>query len=257
MIFQGNHEVDDPALSFNPGFVDSGGECGVPYRHYFPQPVAPGYRMANTTSGVKHLPLLYGSWNQGLIHFVSFSTEDNFTPGSDQLQWLERDLAAVNRSQTPWVVFGGHRPYLVSSVCSGWSGPSGPNDRAGTLGKALEEALEPVFEKHSVDLALWGHVHDYERTCSVRRRKCVADGSGTTHVIVGNAGHGVHSVGVPNTNGSVTGCGMWAFPEPEWIAFRSFEHGFSRLTAVNATSLHLEAVFNRDRAVHDDVWLTR
>jgi hypothetical protein len=33
------------------------------------------------------------------------------------------------------------------------------------------------------------------------------------------------------------------------------EHGYSRLTA-NAMHLHFEAVMNRDRQVHDEVWLT-
>lgn len=260
MVVPGNHEVDDPALPFQVGTVDSGGECGVPYRHYFPQPTATGHILANTTNGrTLKLPVLYGSWNQGLIHFVSFNTEDDFTLGSDQLLWLERDLAAVNRSATPWIVFGGHRPYLVSSTCSGWAGPGGPNDRASTLGRALENALEPIFEKFDVNLALWGHVHDFERTCAVRYRRCVADGNGTTHVIIGNAGHGVHSIGQPNSKKKdpVTGCGMWIFPEPEWIAYRSFEHGYSRLTAYNTTSLHFEAIFNRDRQIHDEVWLTR
>ena len=198
--------------------------------------------------------------DQGLIHFIAFNTEENFTAASPQLRWLADDLAAVDRAKTPWVVFAGHRPYLVSSICSGWSGASGPNARAATLGKALEEALEPVFERHQVNLALWGHVHDYERTCPVRRRKCIAPGAagadgGTTHAIIGNAGHGVHST--LNSSGFITGCGMWVLPEPDWIAFRAFEHGYARLTAHNASSLHFQAVMNRDRAVHDDFWLHR
>ena len=32
----------------------------------------------------------------------------------------------------------------------------------------LESALEPVFEQFNVQLALWGHVHDYERSLPVR-----------------------------------------------------------------------------------------
>jgi hypothetical protein len=114
----------------------------------------------------------------------------------------------------------------------------------------LEDALEPVFERFNVQLALWGHVHDYERTCAVRRRKCVRPRqNGTTHVIIGNAGHGVHDV-----PGRAYQCGLWIYPEPEWIAFRTMEHGYSRLTA-NSTSLHFEAVMNRDRQVHDAFWL--
>lgn len=37
------------------------------------------------------------------------STEHHFIPGSPQHAWLEADLAAVDRSITPWVVLVGHR----------------------------------------------------------------------------------------------------------------------------------------------------
>ena len=43
------------------------------------------------------------------------STEHNFTYGSVQYQYLERDLRTVNRAQTPWVVLIGHRPMYVYS----------------------------------------------------------------------------------------------------------------------------------------------
>lgn len=37
------------------------------------------------------------------------STEHFFGPGTRQHLWLEADLAAVNRSRTPWLVLVGHR----------------------------------------------------------------------------------------------------------------------------------------------------
>jgi len=39
----------------------------------------------------------------------------NFTQGSPQWLWLLDDLRSVNRSATPWVLFGGHRPMYVDS----------------------------------------------------------------------------------------------------------------------------------------------
>ena len=36
--------------------------------------------------------------------------EHLFERGSEQRAWIEADLNAVNRSRTPWVVVGGHRP---------------------------------------------------------------------------------------------------------------------------------------------------
>jgi len=39
----------------------------------------------------------------------------NFTQGSPQWLWLLDDLRSVNRSVTPWILFGGHRPMYVDS----------------------------------------------------------------------------------------------------------------------------------------------
>ena len=46
----------------------------------------------------------------GPIHFVSYSTEESVAVGSPQYNFLAADLAAVNRTITPWVVASGHRP---------------------------------------------------------------------------------------------------------------------------------------------------
>ena len=36
--------------------------------------------------------------------------------GSEQYQWLERDLAAFNRSHTPWLVAAFHTPWWASDA---------------------------------------------------------------------------------------------------------------------------------------------
>jgi hypothetical protein len=35
---------------------------------------------------------------------LSISTEHNYSAGSDQLAFIESDLAAVNRTATPWLL---------------------------------------------------------------------------------------------------------------------------------------------------------
>jgi len=40
------------------------------------------------------------------------STEHDFRSTSDQYQFLDKHLKAVNRTRTPWLILGGHR--------SGW-----------------------------------------------------------------------------------------------------------------------------------------
>jgi hypothetical protein len=99
----GNHESDAPDSATVFTGTDSGGECGVPSTTFLPPP-APA-----TTDKP------WWSYNVGLIHFVGMSTEHNFTTGSEQWNFLEQDLASVDRSVTPWVIFGGHRAMYINS----------------------------------------------------------------------------------------------------------------------------------------------
>lgn len=47
---------------------------------------------------------------------ISLSTELDYSPGSAQYAWLTKDLQAVNRTNTPWLVANFHRPYVSVSV---------------------------------------------------------------------------------------------------------------------------------------------
>jgi phosphodiesterase/alkaline phosphatase D-like protein len=103
MVAIGNHEYDWPGQSFKPNWsnygYDSGGECGMPYFKRFKMPGA-------TTN-------LWYSYDHGNIHFTVMSTEHDFLPGSEQYQFLVNDMASVDRSKTPWLVFVGHRFVLL------------------------------------------------------------------------------------------------------------------------------------------------
>lgn len=65
---------------------------------------------------------------------------------------MEADLAAVNRTNTPWVILNGHRPIYTTS--SGGSPPYG----VVPVALDLQEALEPLLYKYSVDLTWHGAV---------------------------------------------------------------------------------------------------
>ena len=59
------------------------------------------------------------SYDYGMVHMVMLSTEHDYRPGSVQYQWLENDLKSVDRSKTPFVMVGGHRPMYCSEVVPG------------------------------------------------------------------------------------------------------------------------------------------
>ena len=142
----GNHEVDTPTQAFNwTRGPDSGGECGVPYTAHYTNPGQTAGEL-----GRSH----WWSADVGAIHLVTLSSEADWTAGSAQHSWLAADLAAVDRARTPWIVLSTHRPFYSSG--NGWLA-SGSYGRKYT--EAQRSALEPLLQKHRVDLAVVGHVH--------------------------------------------------------------------------------------------------
>lgn len=55
----------------------------------------------------------------GPVHFIHYSTEQAFGPGSAQHNWVKAALARVDRTRTPWLVFSGHRPMYIDSTDTG------------------------------------------------------------------------------------------------------------------------------------------
>ena len=188
----GNHEQGFSGSSPFPG-TDSGGECGVPYNAYFP------FASQNPSSSFQKREPWY-DFAYGNVHVVVFSTEHEFTPGSVQHMWLERTLASVDRKITPWLMIAGHRPMYVDTQ---WP----------VADTALRAALEALFHKYNVDVAIWGHNHSYQRSCSVndlkcisvensKKKKCLNDGKddtdcsthGIQHFVIGMAGYAMNPV---------------------------------------------------------------
>nr|AIG56424.1 secreted protein [Achlya hypogyna] len=236
MVSVGNHEyayttsthavdVSGASQCFfpTPAFAkaSSGGECGVP--------TAKRFHMPGNGNGV-----FWYSFDMGLVHQVVVSSEHDFNTGSRMRQWLEADLAAVDRTKTPWVFFHVHRPMYVSINTS--------NDQAyNTLSRA---AYEPLLAKYVVDAVFTGHVHNYERTCPVFGGMCntAADGKAKApvHIMIGSAGKLLD-----------TGANL-AF---DWSAKWLHEYGYGRVHVPNATHAHFEFVQDVDGVVADDVWI--
>ena len=78
---------------------------------------------------------------------VRFFALDSTYMNPEQLQWLEKELAA---SGSEWKIAYFHHPLYSSG---GGTAPT----------RALRDQLEPIFVKHGIDVVLQGHDHFYER----------------------------------------------------------------------------------------------
>ncbi|KAK7955657.1 Metallo-dependent phosphatase-like protein [Apiospora aurea] len=137
-------------------------------------------------------PPFWYSFEYGMVHFVMIDTETDFAFAPDetwlesgpfgvphqQLEFLEADLASVDRTVTPWVVVSGHRPWYTAGteVCT-----------------ACQVAFEPLFYKYGVDLAILGHVHNSQRFHPVYDHtadpKGLDDPKAPMYIVAGGAGN--------------------------------------------------------------------
>jgi hypothetical protein len=90
----------------------------------------------------------YYSFNRGLTHFLAFSAEAyTYHSGpeflANQLAFMKADLAAVDRSETPWVVALVHKAWWMES-------------------EAYAD-FTPVLIAGGVDILFCGHWHYYNR----------------------------------------------------------------------------------------------
>lgn len=156
-------------------------------------------------------------------------------------RFIEEDLKSVNRSKTPWLIVGGHRPIYIDSVYAHW--PDGDLEVA----FALKQALEPLFYKYKVDLTWHGHHHSYQRTCPVYREQCLGyreDGTarGPVHMVIGHAGADL--------------CYDIQPRRPPYFEKVIVEHGYARIFA-NGTELRTDVLYDRDQTMMDSITLRK
>jgi hypothetical protein len=236
----GNHEYDWPEQPWKPDWSpygkDGGGECGVPYSVRFTMPGTSSLPVGSNDA--PDTTNLYFSLDFGVVHFVWISTETNFLPGSDQYNWIVNDLKSVDRVKTPFIVFQGHRPMYST------------DNKAMSIVLTLKliEHLEPLLVEHKVSVALWGHVHKYERTCALQNFTCMEGGTHPVHLVIGMGGQDWQPIDQPRADRPTAPI----FPQPVWSLFRSFEFGYIRLHATRSL-MRVEYVGNHDGKVHDVV----
>lgn len=100
------------------------------------------------------------STDYGMFRFCIADTEHDWREGSEQYKFIEHCLASVDRQKQPWLIFLAHRVLGYSSTDyyaneGSFAEPMGRDD------------LQKLWQKYKVDIAFYGHVHSYERTCPV------------------------------------------------------------------------------------------
>ena len=85
----------------------------------------------------------------------------------------------------------------------------------------MRRSLEPLLLQHGADVVFSGHVHAYERSGRVARRR--ADALGPLHIVVGDGG---------NREGLSVN---YLDPAPKWSAFREASYGHGSLDLLNST----------------------
>jgi len=100
------------------------------------------------------------SIDYGMFRFCIADTEHDWREGTEQYKFIEHCFASVDRQKQPWLIFLAHRVLGYSScICYAEEGSF-----AEPMGR---ESLQKLWQKYKVDIAIYGHVHNYERTCPI------------------------------------------------------------------------------------------
>eukprot|EP00929_Paragymnodinium_shiwhaense_P003129 TRINITY_DN10353_c0_g1_i1.p1 TRINITY_DN10353_c0_g1~~TRINITY_DN10353_c0_g1_i1.p1 ORF type:complete len:589 (-),score=88.12 TRINITY_DN10353_c0_g1_i1:439-2148(-) len=240
MVMPGNHENSKVALAH--------------YQERFRTQPTNAVPETFTTVNGETPNVNYFSWNYGLVHYVTISTElwfgitDGKTTKETQLEWLEKDLAAAStpeaRAETPWLIVLGHRSIYCSC-----------DQDCDADAWIVRRDVEPLLFKYGVDLFINAHEHNYERTFPIYKSKF----STSTHnptapmfIVTGCAGN--HEMHEP-----------FVKPQPGWSAYRSNSFGYSVMTVHNATHLHWQQVqtdptefpLSEYGRIIDDAWVVQ
>ncbi|MFK8010348.1 MAG: MopE-related protein, partial [Saprospiraceae bacterium] len=138
----------------------------------------------------------YYSFDYANIHIISLDSHDeNRSPGSPMLTWLENDLAATTQD---WiVVMFHHPPYSKGSHDS--------DDTSENRMIEMRENVLPICESYGVDLVLSGHSHAYERSNLINGHYGFSSTfDSTLHMIDGGNGQ-VNGTGAYQQNTNIEG----------------------------------------------------
>lgn len=221
----GNHELDlAPDLGETEPFK--------PFLHRYHVP----YHSSNSTS-----PLWY-SVKRASAHIIVLSSYSAYGKYTPQYVWLQNELAAVDRTKTPWLIVLMHSPWYNS------------NGYHYMEGETMRVQFEAWLVNSKVDIVFAGHVHAYERTYRISNvaynivnGNCipVRNDSAPVYITIGDGG---------NVEGLAT---EFTQPQPSYSAYREASFGHAMLEIKNRTHAYYYWHRNADgkAVVGDSYWL--
>lgn len=229
MVASGNHERDWPNSGSFYKNLDSGGECGVLAQTMFSFPA-------------ENKDKFWYSTDYGMFRFCVADTEHDWREGTDQYKFIEHCLASVDRQKQPWLIFLAHRVLGYSS-----------GDfyvAEGSFGEPMGRELEKLWQKYKVDIAVYGHVHNYERTCPLYQNTCTNKEkqfykgalNGTIHIVAGGGGASLAGFTTIQTS---------------WSLVKDKDYGFVKLTAFDHSNILFEYKKSSDGKVYDSFQINR
>ncbi|XP_043705610.1 purple acid phosphatase 15-like [Telopea speciosissima] len=249
MVVEGNHEIEQQAEN----------RTFVAYSSRFAFP--------SEESGSSST--FYYSFNAGGIHFIMLGAYISYNKTGAQYKWLQRDLANVDRSVTPWLIATWHPP---------WYSTYEAHYREA---ECMRGEMEELLHSYGVDIVFNGHVHAYER--SNRVYNYALDPCGPVHITVGDGGnrekmavkHADEPGNCPDplstpdeymggfcafnfTSGPATGKFCWD-RQPDYSAYRESSFGHGILEVKNSTYALWTWHRNQDmyNSIGDQIYIVR
>ncbi|PON77307.1 Acid phosphatase [Parasponia andersonii] len=212
------------------GTTDSGGECGVPAETLYYVPA-------------DNRAKFWYSADYGMFKFCVAESEHDWRAGLEQYKWIEKCLASADRRKQPWLIFMAHR--VLGYPSNSWYGQEGsfaePEGR---------DDPQKLWQRYKVDIAVFGHVHNYERICPIYQNQCVNSEKSKFSGVVNATIHVV-------TGGGGKSLAKFSSLSPVWSVYRDYDWGFVKLTAFNHSSLLFEYKKSRDGQVYDSFTIYR
>ena len=183
------------------------------------------------------------SFDYGNAHFAVLNDTvlDDGVLGNQEAAWLDADLAAVNRTTTPWIFVVHHRPFYTCHA---------PDT-------SLRAAWQPIFDRYHVDFVLAGHNHVYERSAPIFG----LDGSEGRVAPQGANGIPVLSAGVPSGTIYMVAAGVGAPLYPVNTTCPTSLEGQSVrnhvIFQVSGRTVHMTAYETLTNAILDEIEYTK